>query len=64
MHNEFDPQVFLSWKSSSFVTLTNLLGLLHYYTQNFKLFTSDRNERIVLTGKGILIASRESCPLR
>lgn len=55
----FDVQVFLSWQSLAFLTLTKLLGPLHYYTQNFKLFTSDRNERSVLTGEGILIAARE-----
>ena len=59
LHNEFDPHVFLSWKSSSFVTLTNLLGPLHYYTRNFSLLTSEINERSLLTGKGILIAARE-----
>jgi len=57
--NRFDAQVFLSWQSLAFLTLTKLLGPLHYYTQNFKLFTSDRNERSVLTGEGILIAARE-----
>lgn len=64
LHNKFDPQVFLGWQSSSFMTLTNLLGPLHYYTENFKLFTSEMNERSLLTGKGILIAAGELCPLR
>jgi hypothetical protein len=41
------------------LTLTRLLGPLHYYTRNFKLFTSERNERSVLTGEGILMAARE-----
>ena len=59
LDNRFDAQVFLSWQSLSFMTLTNLLGPLHYYTQNFKLLTSERNERSLLTGKGILIAARE-----
>ena len=55
----FDAQAFLSWQSLAFVTLTNLLGPLHYYTQSFKLLTSERNERSLLTGEGILIAARE-----
>ncbi len=59
LRNEFDPQVFLSWKSSSFMTLTNLLGPLHYYTENFSLLTAEINERSLLTGQGILIAARE-----
>lgn len=59
LENRFDPQAFLSWQSLAFLTLTALLGPLHYYTQNFKLFTSERNERSVLTGEGILIAARE-----
>ena len=59
LDNRFDAQVFLSWQALAFLTLTKLLGPLHYYTQNFKLFTSERNERSVLTGEGILIAARE-----
>ncbi len=59
LNKRFDAQAFLSWQSSAFVTLTNLLGPLHYYTQNFKLLTSERNERSLLTGEGILIAARE-----
>jgi hypothetical protein len=59
LDNRFDAQVFLSWQALAFLTLTKLLGPLHYYTQHFKLFTSERNERSVLTGEGILIAARE-----
>lgn len=59
LDNRFDAQVFLSWQALAFLTLTKLLGPLNYYTQNFKLFTSERNERSVLAGKGILIAARE-----
>ena len=59
LDNRFDAQVFLSWQSLAFLTLTKLLGPLHYYTQNFKLFTSESNERSLLTGEGILSAGRE-----
>jgi hypothetical protein len=59
LDKRFDAQVFLSWQSLGLLTLTKLLGPLHYYTRNFKLFTSERNERSVLTGEGILIAARE-----
>jgi hypothetical protein len=59
LDKRFDAQVFLSWQSLACVTLTNLLGPLHYYTQNFKLLTSQTNERSLLTGEGILIAARE-----
>jgi len=59
LDKRFDAQVFLSWQSLALLTLTKLLGPLHYYTRNFKLFTSERNERSVLTGEGILIAARE-----
>ncbi len=61
LHNKFDPQVFLSWQSLSFTTLTNLLGPLHYYTEHFKSFTSEINERSLLSGTGILVAARELC---
>ena len=59
LDKRFDAQVFLSWQSSAFMTLTDLLGPFHYYTQNFKLFTSETNERSLLIGDGILIAARE-----
>ncbi|MGO9119269.1 MAG: hypothetical protein ACLQPD_16885 [Desulfomonilaceae bacterium] len=59
LDKRFDAQVFLSWQSLALITLTKLLGPVHYYTRNFKLFTSERNERSVLTGEGILIAVRE-----
>jgi hypothetical protein len=59
LDKRFDAQVFLSWQSLAFMTLANLLGPFHYYTQNFKLLTSDTNERSLLTGEGILIAARE-----
>jgi hypothetical protein len=58
LDKRFDAQVFLSWESLALLTLTKLLGALHYYTQNFKLFTSERNERSVLTAEGILVAAR------
>jgi hypothetical protein len=58
--NRFDAQRFLSWQSLALSTLTNLLGPLHYYTQNFKIFTTERNERSLLAGEGILIAAREN----
>jgi len=59
LDKRFDAQVSLSWQSLALITLTKLLGPLHYYTRNFKLFTSERNERSVLTGEGILIAARQ-----
>jgi hypothetical protein len=59
LNKRFDAQVFVSWQSLALLTLTQLLGPLHYYTQNFKLFTSETNERSLLTGEGILIAARE-----
>jgi hypothetical protein len=59
LDKKFDAQVFLSWQSLALGTLTKLLGPLHYYTQNFKLFTSEKNEGSLLSGEGILIAARE-----
>jgi hypothetical protein len=59
LNKRFDVQAFLSWQSSAFLTLTTLLGPSHYYTQNFKLFTSDRNAWSLLVGEGLLIAARE-----
>ncbi|MGO9569371.1 MAG: hypothetical protein ACLP5H_17695 [Desulfomonilaceae bacterium] len=59
LDKRFDAQVFLSWQSLAFVTLANSLGPLHYYTRNFKLLTSERNQRSLLIGEGILIAARE-----
>ncbi|MGO9568754.1 MAG: hypothetical protein ACLP5H_14560 [Desulfomonilaceae bacterium] len=59
LDNRFDAQRFLSWQSLAFMTLRNLLGPFHYYTQNFKLLTSETNELSLLIGDGILIAARE-----
>jgi hypothetical protein len=59
LNNRFDAQRILSWQSLAFMTLTDLLGPFHYYTQNFKLLTSETNERSLLIGDGILIAARE-----
>jgi hypothetical protein len=59
LDKRFDSQVFLRWQSLAFMTLTNLLGPFHYYTENFKLLTSERNERSLLIGEGLLIAARE-----
>jgi hypothetical protein len=47
-----------SWLAILALSPLNLLTL-HYYPQNFKLLTSERNERSLLTGEGILIAARE-----
>ena len=33
LDKRFDAQVFLSWQSLAFMTLANLLGPLHYYTE-------------------------------
>ena len=59
LSKRFDAQAFLSWQSLALMTLSNLLGPLHYYTQNFKLLTSEKTERSLLTGEGLLIAARE-----
>jgi hypothetical protein len=59
LNKKFDAQAFMSWQPLALLTLTKLLGPVHYYTQNFKLFTSERSERSLLAGEGILIAARE-----
>jgi hypothetical protein len=55
----FDPQAFLNWQILAFAALVGILGPYHYYTQNFKRLTSDKNPRSLLAGEGVLMAAKE-----
>ncbi len=59
LDNGLDLQAFLTWKQTALVCLTGLLGASHFYTQNFKRFTSEEGIREVLAGAGILTAAKE-----
>jgi hypothetical protein len=54
-----DVDAFRSWEKSSLLALVALLGPLHYYTENFGLFTREKNRRGLLAGTGILTAVQE-----
>jgi hypothetical protein len=58
----FDAQTFLNWQILAFSALVALLGPYHYYTQNFKRLTSEKNPRSLLAGEGILMAAKEQMP--
>jgi len=54
-----DVDAFMCWEKSSSLTLVALLGPLHYYTENFGVFTREKNRRGLLAGTGILSAVQE-----
>jgi len=60
----FDPQAFLNWQILAFSALLGILGPYHYYTQNFRRLTSEKNPRSLLAGEGILMAAKEQMPER
>lgn len=55
----FDAQVSLSWKTAASLSLLKVLKPVHYYTQNFKRFTSENSPMGLPAGQGILVAARE-----
>ncbi len=55
----FDAQAFLNWQVLAFTALAGILGPTHYYTQNFKRMTSEKNPLGLLAGEGILVAAQE-----
>jgi hypothetical protein len=55
----FDTDAFLHWQGLAFTALAGILGANHYYTQNFKRFTSEKRSLGLLAGNGILIAAKE-----
>ncbi|MGO9118736.1 MAG: hypothetical protein ACLQPD_14155 [Desulfomonilaceae bacterium] len=55
----FDADAFLQWQILAFTALAGILGANHYYTQNFKRFTSEKKSLGLLAGEGILIAAKE-----
>ena len=54
-----DVDAFRRWEKSSSLTLVALLGPLHYYTENFGVFTREKNRQGLLAGTGILTAVEE-----
>ncbi len=54
-----DVDAFMCWEKSSLLALVALLGPLHYYTENFGKFTTEKNRRSLLAGTGILTAVEE-----
>ncbi len=56
----FDPQVFLMWQILGFLVLLGCFGPFHYYTENFRRLTSEKDKRGLLAGEGILVAAKET----
>jgi hypothetical protein len=55
----FDTDAFIHWQVLAFAALAGILGTNHYYTQNFKRLTSEKNSLGLLAGEGILVAAKE-----
>jgi hypothetical protein len=60
LENGFDSQIFQDWEFLAFLVLLASLGPFHYYTQNFKRLTAQKNQQALLAGEGILIAAKET----
>ncbi len=55
----FDLQAFLTWKTMAFLSLLQLLGPFHYYTQNFRWLASEHNAKGLLAAEGLLLAAQQ-----
>jgi hypothetical protein len=55
----FDVESFLTWRALAFACLLGLLGPLHHYTKTFCRFTARKDERALLSARGLLYAAIE-----
>jgi hypothetical protein len=58
--SDFDSTAFQNWRKQAFDCLNALCGPDHTYTQYFKHYVQEQHEANLLTGKGILIAAKET----
>ena len=56
---ELDMNTVYRWKKQAFDFLAQNLGPDHYYTQYFKNYIDELEQRNLLTGSGILAAAKE-----
>lgn len=60
MESHFDPVAFQTWKTRASDYLSGLVGPEHTYAKYFQQYVRKPEEGHVLTGRGILLAARES----
>ena len=64
LESDFDPMAFMKWRRSAFDCVVVLLGPDHPYAQFFQQFVNEDNRGSLLTGAGILTATKEQLAAR
>ncbi len=59
LESDYDPAAFMQWRRRAFDCVVVLLGSDHPYAQFFQEFVSKDNKGSLLTGAGILTATKE-----
>lgn len=59
LDTDFDEKAFQNWKIQAFNCLTALLGPEHTYTQRFKDYVRQSDQKQVMAGGGLLVAAKE-----
>lgn len=59
LESDFDPVAFMRWRRRAFDCVVVLLGPDHPYAQFFQEFVNEENRGSLLTGAGILTATKE-----
>ena len=57
--SDFDIKAFAHWRKQALDCVGALMGPAHPYTQYFKDFVEQPEEASLLTGEGILVATKE-----
>ena len=64
LESDFDPVAFMKWRRSAYECVVVLLGPDHPYALFFEQFVNKDNRGGLLTGAGILTATKEQLAAR
>ena len=64
LESDFDPVAFMEWRRRAFDCVVVLMGPDHPYAQFFQEFVNKDNRGSLLTGAGILTATKEQVAAR
>ena len=64
LESDFDPVAFTRWRRRAFDCVVVLMGPDHPYAQFFQEFVNKDNRDSLLTGAGILTATKEQVAAR
>jgi hypothetical protein len=59
IEDELDLWTIYEWKKQAVEYLTEHLGPDHYYTQYFTVYMRELEQKVLLTGAGVLAAAKE-----